>query len=360
MATTIQLGRPARRTWANLQLIVLGLLSFGFTAEASSLISPAGDAGQPVAGTQSSGPPPSEPAYAPASTLSPIVEEPVAGPSAGPPRLAEIVASYASTRIDPVLVGAGDIADCETGADMATAHLIEGIPGLVFTAGDEAYPAGSEEDFRNCYQPSWGRFLDRTLPAVGNHEYGTAGAAGYFGFFGDRAGGPGRPWYSLDLGTWHLVVLDSNCEIVGCGPGSAQLTWLKADLAAHPAPCTLAIWHHPRFSSGSHGNDTAVRSYWRALMAAGAEIVVNGHDHDYERFAPQTPRGRLDPTTGIRQLVVGTGGARLYRFQRIRPNSRVRLTTHGVLKLTLHAGSYSWQFLRTDGSIGDAGRTDCH
>jgi len=277
--------------------------------------------------------------------------------------LTRILASFAAAHLDPVLVGAGDIADCTTGADMATARLVEGIPGIVFTAGDEAYPEGSAENFRDCYDPSWGRFLDRTLPAVGNHEYGTAGAAGYYGYFGsDGSGGwpSGHAWYSLQVGTWHVVVLDSDCDIVGCGRRSPQLAWLKADLAGHPARCTLAIWHHPRFSSGGHGNDPAVAPFWRALMRAGAELVINGHDHDYERFAPQTPGGRLDHEDGIREIVAGTGGAHLRRFHRTKPNSRLRLRTYGVLRLTLHPASYSWRFVRTDGSSADAGTTACH
>jgi 3',5'-cyclic AMP phosphodiesterase CpdA len=261
--------------------------------------------------------------------------------------------------LDPVLVGAGDIADCTTGADMATARLIAGIRGLVFTAGDEAYPEGSEENFSDCYDPSWGRFRDRTLPAVGNHEYGTPGAAGYFGYFGPRIP-QGHAWYSLDVGAWHVVLLDSDCDVVGCGKGSAQLAWLKADLAAHPTRCTLAIWHHPRFSSGGHGNDRAVAPFWRALMRAGADLVVNGHDHDYERFAPQTPRRRLDRDGGIREIIAGTGGARLRWFHATKPNSRVRLRAFGVLRLRLHAASYGWRFIRTDGSTGDHGRTACH
>ena len=274
--------------------------------------------------------------------------------------VASILASFAAAHQDPVLIGAGDIADCMTGADMATARLVEEIPGIVFTAGDEAYPEGSAENFRNCYEPSWGRFRDRTLPAVGNHEYGTAGAAGYFSYFGSIASPGGQAWYSLQVGSWHVIVLDSDCEIVGCGRGSPQLAWLNADLAAHPARCTLAIWHHPRFSSGGHGNDAAVAPFWRALMRAGAELVINGHDHDYERFAPQTPGGRLYRQEGIREIVAGTGGAPLRRFHRTKPNSRLRLRTYGVLRLTLHPASYSWRFFRTNGSSADAGTTACH
>jgi acid phosphatase type 7 len=271
-----------------------------------------------------------------------------------------LLASFAAERKDPVLVGAGDIGDCNIGADVLTGRMIEAMRAVVFTAGDEAYPGGSAEDFADCYEPSWGRFRDRTLPTIGNHEYVTDDARGYFGYFGSTMGSPGRPWYSLEIGAWHVVILDSDCDIVGCGVRSAQHSWLKADLAGSRARCTLAIWHHPRFSSGGHGNGEEVAPLWNALMAAGADVVVNGHDHDYERFAPQTPRGRLDRSSGIREFVVGTGGAQLRRFRRIKPNSRVRLSAHGVLRLTLHPSSYTWRFLPIDGSIGDRGTTSCH
>jgi len=238
---------------------------------------------------------------------------------------------------------------------------VDRLGGIVFTVGDAAYEEGTASNFRDCYEPTWGRLKDRTLlSAVGNHEYKTPNAAAYFAYFGSSAGRPGHGWRSLDVGAWHIVILNSNCDIVGCGSGSAQLRWLKADLAAHQARCTLAIWHHPLFSSGAHGNDPAVRPFWRALRAAGADLVVNGHEHDYERFAPQTAGGALDRSSGIRELVVGTGGARLRRFKTIKPHSRFRLSTFGIIQLTLHRASYTWRFLRTDGTVADAGTTGCH
>ena len=262
---------------------------------------------------------------------------------------------------DPVLVGAGDIASCAYATDSETAALVEAIPGRVFTAGDLAYPRGTRAQFRDCYGPSWGRFRARTSPAVGNHEYGTPGARGYFRYFGARAGTRGKGWYAYDLGTWRVYVLNSNCDIVRCGAGSKQRRWLKADLAAHPRRCVAAIWHHPLFSSGFHRANRMVRPLWRTLAKAGADVVVNGHDHDYERFAPQTTAGRPAPAK-IREFVVGTGGTSLRPFGATARNSVARNSeAHGVLKLTLHAGSYDWQFVPVPGETWtDEGSASCH
>ena len=265
----------------------------------------------------------------------------------------------------PVLVGAGDIAWCAAleGA-RATASLLRRVPGTVFTVGDMAYEDGSAAQFAQCYEPTWGREKARTRPAPGNHDYRTADAAAYFDYFGKAAGERGKGYYSYDLGAWHLVVLNSNCEDVGgCGRGSPQLRWLLADLQLHPARCTLAYWHAPRFSSGAeHGNDLATTHFWEALYAAGAEVVLGGHDHDYERFAPQDPTGAADPVHGIREFVVGTGGASLRPFGSPIANSEARSSdSFGVLKLTLRTGSYDWQFIPVaGGQFADAGRGDCH
>jgi hypothetical protein len=264
-----------------------------------------------------------------------------------------------------VLVGAGDIAVSGSTGDDATSDLLLGISGTVFTLGDNAYPNGSTSDYANWYNPSWGRVKSRTMPSPGNHEYQTAGAAGYFGYFGSAAGDPTKGYYSYDLGAWHIIVLNSNsaCTTISCSATSAQVTWLKADLAASNKSCTLAYWHHPRFNSGaSHGNLTAVGPFWDALYAAGAEIVLNGHEHVYERFAPQTPNAAADPNTGIRQFTVGTGGAGLYSFGTIQPNSEVRNnSTMGVLKLTLKQTGYDWQFIPVAGaSFTDSGSGTCH
>jgi acid phosphatase type 7 len=256
-----------------------------------------------------------------------------------------------------VLVGAGDIADCDA---EPTAALLDNIPGTVFTAGDNAYPDGSGSDYAQCYDPSWGRHKARTRPAPGNHDYNTSGASGYYGYFGSLAGQSGVGYYSYDLGAWHIVSLNSN---VSMSAGSAQETWLGADLAASTKRCTIAYWHHPRFSSGSnHGSSTQSAGVFQALYDAGAEIVIVGHDHEYERFAPQTPNGASDPVAGIREFVVGTGGAGLYSFATPLPNSEVRdATSHGVLKLTLSDGSYTWEFIPVAGdSFRDSGSGTCH
>ena len=261
-----------------------------------------------------------------------------------------------------VLVGAGDIASCGLTTDSATAKLVAGIGGTVFTAGDNAYETGSAADYANCYQPTWGAFFDRTFPVPGNHEYETSAASGYFSYFGGRAGPVGAGWYAYDMGSWRIYALNSNCFVVGCDAGGAQERWLREDLAANPRACVLAYWHHPRFSSGQHGNDAEVAPLWDALYEAGAEVIVNGHDHDYERFAPQTPSAAANSSGGIRQFVVGTGGASLRGFGTVRANSQVRnSSTHGVLKLTLDTGSYAWQFVPIAGkSFTDAGTATCH
>lgn len=261
-----------------------------------------------------------------------------------------------------VLVGAGDIASCDLTADTATANVVAGIGGTVFTAGDNAYETGSLANYEQCYDPTWGAFFDRTYPVPGNHEYETLGAAGYFDYFGARAGPVGTGWYAYDLAGWRIYALNSNCGVVGCAAGSEQERWLRADLAASPRACVLAYWHHPRFSSGEHGNDAAVAPLWSALYDAGAEIIVNGHDHDYERFAPQTPAGTANPTAGIRQFVVGTGGASLRAFSTVRENSQVRNSaTYGVIKMTLSSTGYAWQFVPAgNGTFADTGNGTCH
>jgi hypothetical protein len=265
---------------------------------------------------------------------------------------------------DPVLVGAGDIASCASGGDEATADLLDGIAGTVFTAGDNAYESGTAAEYANCYNPTWGRHKARTRPAPGNHEYSTAGATGYYGYFGAAAGDPAKGYYSYDLGTWHVVAINSNCSAVGgCGAGSAQETWLRQDLAATTEPCTVAYWHHPLFTSGAnHGNATEMRPIYQALYDADADVVVSGHNHNYERFAPQNPTGGLDTTRGIREFVAGTGGRSHYSFGTIQPNSQARnADTYGVLELTLRASGYDWRFVPEAGrTFTDSGSGTCH
>lgn len=267
---------------------------------------------------------------------------------------------------DPVLVGAGDVASCEDLAGAyATAKLIEQIPGTVFVAGDLAYPNGSDEDFAKCYQPTWGRFKDRTRPAPGNHEYHSDGASGYNRYFGAAAGDPIKGYYSYDLGAWHILALNSECnEVGGCDAASPQGKWLAQDLAHRPAGCTLAYFHKPLFSSGgAHGNTPQMKPLWDILFHAGADIVINGHDHNYERFAPQDPDGKLDTVHGIREFVVGSGGKNSHRpVGPAKPNSEVRNgDTFGVLKVTLHATSYDWEFVPEEGkAFTDSGSGLCH
>jgi hypothetical protein len=272
-----------------------------------------------------------------------------------------VVAEW-SGGLDQTMVGAGDIAFCNSFGDDATAALIDRIAGTVFTLGDNSQDTGTPDQFRNCYGPSWGRHLARTRPTVGNHDRLTPGATGYFGYFGAAAGPDGRGYYSYELGAWHVVVLDSNCwDVGGCEKGSPQERWLRTDLALHPADCTLAMWHHPRFSSGFAGNHVDYRDIWTALSDNHAEVVLSGHDHDYERFTPQDADGRLDPAHGIREFVVGTGGAYALPFVKLAANSEVRHTgTFGVMKLDLRADGYSWTFVAVPGdSFTDSGQASC-
>ena len=267
----------------------------------------------------------------------------------------------------PVVVAAGDIADCRREGDEATARLVDDIHGTVLTLGDNAYPDGSAADFEECYDSTWGRFKDRTKPSLGNHDYHTEKAEGYFEYFGKAAGDPDEGYYSYDLGDWHLVSLNSNCEEVGCEASSSQVRWLKADLAAADKRCALAYMHHPRFSSGAkHGSTYYVKPLWEALHDEGADVVLSAHEHNYERFAPQNPGGRADPERGIRQFVVGTGGGKSTYpiFPILGPiaNSEVHDDdTYGVLKLTLRPESYEWRFVPAEGGeFTDSGNARCH
>lgn len=261
-----------------------------------------------------------------------------------------------------IFVGAGDIGACGASAE-STARQLDSIGGTVFTLGDNAYPSGSRTDFQNCYDPSWGRHKGRTRSSPGNHDYGQPGAVPYYEYFGANAGSFGLGYYSYDLGAWHIISLNSNIS----DNGSAQLAWLRADLAQYSTTkCTLAYWHHPVFSSGPNGsnpNEVQIRAYaremYRILYDANADLILNGHDHMYERFAPQTADGIVDTARGIRQFVVGSGGVPLYDFQATKPNSEVRLRVHGIIKLTLGSERYSWDFLPTSGS-GDSGSAACH
>ena len=273
---------------------------------------------------------------APTSTVSPLPPAPLTGSG--------------------LLVGAGDIGFCGSPGAEATARLLDGFSGTVFTAGDNAYATGTRSDFLNCYAPSWGRHLGRTRPVAGNHEYGS-GAGGYFEYFGANAGPGGAGYYSYTVGPWTVIALNSE---VPAGPGSPQMMWLRTELSV-AAFCTAVIWHRPLFSSGRHGDNPDMRDIWRTLYELNADVVINGHDHSYERFAPQDPDGRFDPARGIREFVVGTGGAPLYQFAGMRPNSEVRASVWGVITLTLTGTGYHWEFAPVAGeSFRDAGAGTCH
>ncbi|MDI1463190.1 DNRLRE domain-containing protein [Catellatospora sp. KI3] len=260
---------------------------------------------------------------------------------------------------DPVLVGAGDIASDGKGDD-ATAALLDTIPGTVFTTGDNVYTSGTAAEFATYYEPTWGRHKARTRPAPGNHDYYTAGAADYYSYFGAQAGAAGVGYYSYNLGNWHVVALNSN---IAMSAGSAQEAWLRGDLAANTRPCTLAYWHHPLFTSGAnHAPDTTTRPLYQALYDYNADVVVWGHNHQYERFAPMNPAGVLDNARGMRSFVAGMGGADFYGFGTIQANSQARNSdTWGLLKFTLHAGGYDWQFVPEEGgTYSDSGTGTCH
>jgi hypothetical protein len=269
----------------------------------------------------------------------------------------------ANAASDPTVVAAGDIVDCNLPGSEATAKLLDQLPGTVLAIGDLAYPDGSDDNFK-CYDKTWGRHKARTRPAPGNHEYHTPAAAGYFKYFGSVAGSPGHAYYSFDLGSWHIVSLDSQCSSIGgCQKGSPEEQWLSSDLSKHSGSCILAYWHAPLFSSGGeHGNAPQMKAFWDDLYAAGADIVLNGHDHDYERFAPQDPTGTADPQRGMREFVVGTGGKSQRAFRDPLPTTEVRsASTFGVLRIDLHAESYDWKFIPVaGGEFTDSGSGTCH
>jgi acid phosphatase type 7 len=261
------------------------------------------------------------------------------------------------------LVGAGDIGRCDDRSDSKTARLVGKIPGTVFTLGDSAYPDGTREQFRDCYDPTWGKYKKRTRPTAGNHDYHTAGAKPYFNYFRWRAGRP-RGYYSYDRGAWHIVALNSNCEEVGgCDWRSAQGRWLSTDLANHRGRCTLAYFHHPLYASGSGYDSPKVKPFWHILYNYHADVILNGHAHRYERFARISPSGERSSARGIRQFIVGTGGAP-GGSQQGPDEPRVqakKVGAPGVLKLHLGSGFYHWRFVPVAGrNYTDSGRARCH
>ncbi len=266
------------------------------------------------------------------------------------------------------LVGAGDISTCTNDHDAETAALVTAVldnnaAATAFTLGDNVYSTGTAANFANCYDPTWGAFKARTRPTPGNHDYqNNPGAGPYYAYFGANAGPAGRGWYRYDAGTWRVYSLNSECA-----PTSAcaaeQLAWLKSDLANQPHRCVLAMWHRPRVSTGPHGTSMRMNAAFTALYDAGADVVVAGHDHGYQRFAPANPSRVADSTRGIREFVAGTGGAELYEWKT--ENSLLETrgnVSFGVLRLDLHPGSYSWEFIAVPGPTGytDSGTTACH
>src|SRR4051812_45001461 len=288
------------------------------------------------------------------------------------------VTAGGSTGTTVTVAAAGDVAcdpddpNYHSGNGTATACrqryasdlLVNGGYDAVLALGDLQYNSGSLSDFNAVYDPTWGRVKSITYPVVGNHEYGQSNASGYFQYFGSRAGQAGKGWYSFDLGSWHILSINSECDqIGGCGTGSPEETWLRADLAEHPAECTIAMWHKGRFSSGHDGDNTFIQPMWADLYDAGVEMLLSGHSHDYERFAPQDDAGHLDNANGVRQFIVGTGGAFFTGLgTSIDANSQAHQnTTYGVLQLTLRSGAYDWKFLPEVGkTYADSGTTSCH
>jgi hypothetical protein len=253
------------------------------------------------------------------------------------------------------VLGVGDIGLCGSPGVEPTALLVDRTPGLLLLAGDIAYMHGAARDFQRCFDPFWGRFRDRWRAVPGNHEYETAGAGAFFDYFGDAAGPDRSGHYSLRLGDWLVLMLNSNVPAVR---HSGQWEFVRRELESNRLPCVMAVWHHPLFSSGPNGPSPVMRDIWGLLDASGAELVVTGHEHLYERFAPQTMDGRTLPR-GLRQFTAGTGGAELYRFVGRAPNSEVRITQFGIIRLTLQPAGYQWEFLTIDGSIPDSGTETC-
>jgi hypothetical protein len=313
------------------------------------------------------------------STISQISENHVFGSQASYPVTVSVTNNHGATgtaslsiiATAPVILAAGDIADCTRSADDSTANLLDGLKGIVVPLGDNAYESGTAQQYADCYNPTWGRHKGRTHPVAGNHDYydttaSGVGPAGYFGYFGSAAGDPSKGYYDYTLGSWLVIVLNTGSDSPpNYAAGSPQEQWLRAELASHSQQCVVAMWHHPRFSSisGRSPIRPEVGPLWDALYQYGAELVLNGHDHAYQRFAPQKPDGTMDQTHGIREIAVGTGGGEtLYEFGPTVPNLEVRNnTTHGVLHLTLRDGGYDWKFIPVAGaSFTDSGSGTCH
>jgi acid phosphatase type 7 len=270
--------------------------------------------------------------------------------------LAGVAASRAPSQRFPTVLVAGDIADCASEGDERTAALLDAYPGTVLALGDTVYEHGTIEEFRRCFDPSWGRHKQRIRPTPGNHDY-ASGGSGYFGYFGTAAGPSRRGYYSFDIGDWHVVSLNSERDT---GARGAQVRWLRADLAATEASCVLAFWHRPRWSAGRYGDDARTAAFWKALYAAGADVVLAGHDHNYQRYPPLNARGEVDRARGIRSFVVGTGGRNLYSLRSDPRRRAASDDTWGLLQLTFKPGAYTWRFVPiAGGRYRDAGSGIC-
>ncbi len=350
------------RRLAMVGAVVVAVLVVAFVVRLSS------GAGQEVELAPSS-PTPSSPAVTGPAAGSPTPGGPTAGAlttsAAGSPGPGPAASAKGTVKI----VAAGDIAclasapvTTQTCRQKDTSDVVVSLePDAVLTLGDEQYEVGALSAFRSSYDSSWGRLKAITKPAPGNHEYGTAAAQGYFDYFGSAVGEPGKGWYSYDLGAWHLIALNSNCNQVRCAKGSEQERWLRQDLAAHPNRCTLAYWHHPRWSHGEHGDSTWTATLVEDLYAAGADLILVGHDHTYERFAPLNPAGARDDARGVREIVVGTGGRSHYRLATGANTQASNNTSFGVLSLELAPAGYSWKFVPVAGAtFTDAGTATCH
>ncbi|NLG97765.1 MAG: alkaline phosphatase [Chloroflexi bacterium] len=300
------------------------------------------------------------PTATPARTRTP---SPTASSTPSPSPTATPTITLTPTPAPAVILAAGDIALCGLDYDEQTAAILQRYPeAAVLAVGDTVQDSGRAVEYQNCFEPSWGRFKERIYPVPGNHDYMTESASPYYTYFGSLAGEPGAGYYAFDLNGWHIIGLNSNCNDIACGNESRQVEWLRQELQARAGGCTLLFFHHPRFSSGLAGNYGSVSRFWRVAYENGADVILSAHDHHYERFAPQDPDGNADPQNGIRQFVVGTGGAPLRALGETKPNSEIRdNSTHGVLKLELYPGSYTWTFLPVEGgTFTDSGTTQCH
>ena len=272
-------------------------------------------------------------------------EQWVSGPSSTP------------TPIATVLLAAGDVGVCGAVAPVETGQMLDGMEGTIVALGDLAYRHGTAQEFATCYDPVWGRHKARTRPSPGNHEYETPGALPYYDYFGTQAGPAGLGYYSFKSGDWLVLSLNSNLPI---GGATAQAQWIRNELTTSTARCTLAFFHHPLFSSGPNGDNARLAGLWQMLYEQGVDVVLSAHEHLYERFAPMSPDGQRDAARGIRQFIVGTGGAGLYTVMRAHPQSEVQVVLHGILKLTLNQASYAWEFRQPNGTRADSGSDVCH